>query len=428
MFEKNNNFVTLTLSFYFCVAIERDVEVNIEEGVRRRLRSRKRRPEMWARTVTQEHVLKGTPHTNHKRRKIAGKNVKYEECKCRFQCTVSISEEHQQALFTEYRTLPSRTQQRLFLAKFMVEAPVQRRRGTAEDSTKLRTRAVAYHLRNAKGELVRVCRLFFCRTFSISETLTKNILKSTSPTTGRYSCEHKNTSRIPWNKTEERRVRKVKTFIASIPKVPSHYCRHDSKRLYFEPTLNISKLYALYIEKIGDNPVSKFVFSQLFHDWDPPLSFYHPKKDQCSICNHKPENKYASHIDRKEAIAAAKVQDKECALADSPRTVYATFDLQALLTLPYTQDSELYYSRKLSVMNFTIHDSLGNGICNVWDESHGGKGSTEIGSCVIEYLKSLPSTTERVIFYCDTCGGQKISSLFQLCYSLLIRLNSAISL
>ncbi len=85
---------------------------------------------------------------------------------------------------------------------------------------------------------------------------------------------------------------------------------------------------------------------------------------------------------------------------------YATFDLQAVLTSPFAGDCLIYYSRKLSVLNFTIFDSKENGICYLWPEIEGKKGSSEIGTCLLKYLQNLPNEVERVIFYADTCGGQ----------------------
>ncbi|KAE9528873.1 hypothetical protein AGLY_012448 [Aphis glycines] len=88
----------------------------------------------------------------------------------------------------------------------------------------------------------------------------------------------------------------------------------------------------------------------------------------------------------------------------SKTMIYASFDLQAVLTLPYAGDAQIYFSIKLSIMNFTVYDSRKKGICYLWDETHGKKGSVEIKTCLLKYLKSLPGEIEHVVFY--ACGGQ----------------------
>lgn len=42
----------------------------------------------------------------------------------------------------------------------------------------------------------------------------------------------------------------------------------------------------------------------------------------------------------------------------------------------------------------------------MWDETEGDRGSCEIATCLITYLKSLPSSVRHVCFYSDCCTGQ----------------------
>lgn len=70
-----------------------------------------------------------------------------------------------------------------------------------------------------------------------------------------------------------------------------------------------------------------------------------------------------------------------------------TFDLQAILSVPFTGDAQIYYRRRLSVFNFTIYNYYkpvgGDRHCYVWDETNGGKRSSEIGTCLLDYLSNL---------------------------------------
>ena len=84
-----------------------------------------------------------------------------------------------------------------------------------------------------------------------------------------------------------------------------------------------------------------------------------------------------------------------------------TFDLQAILQLPYAAENQLYYVRKLYVYNFTIYDSHdGSGNAYLWDEVNSMKGSNEISSCLMKYFEELSTYVTHVASFSDTCGGQ----------------------
>lgn len=75
--------------------------------------------------------------------------------------------------------------------------------------------------------------------------------------------------------------------------------------------------------------------------------------------------------------------------------------------------SNFYYVSKVNTLNFTIYEmNSKNVICYVWHEGEANRGAIEIGTCVLEYLKSLSrdlatGTKFDVIFYSDNCCGQQ---------------------
>ncbi|CAH2009717.1 unnamed protein product [Acanthoscelides obtectus] len=237
--------------------------------------------------------------------------------------------------------------------------------------------------------------------------------------TGLFIGHDKRIDSKPHNITPIAIKQQVMSHIDSFPKIESHYCRRDSKKEYLSPELNISIMYRLYQEYCEENdmsPVSRFVYQSIFHEHDPPLSFYKPKKDQCTVCNvfKASQNKepsranFENHKRREKESLEMKGNDKKRAVENKGREFRAiSFDLQAILPIPFAGDSQVYYKSHLNVYNFTIYDcSNKDGICYVWDETHGSKGSSEIGTCLYKYLQSLPQTVEHVATFSDTCGGQ----------------------
>ena len=121
------------------------------------------------------------------------------------------------------------------------------------------------------------------------------------------------------------------------------------------------------------------------------------------------ENSYVQHQERKKRAREEKAKDK-CRAKSDPTFYAATFDLEAVLTTPCSLVGELYYKRKLSCYNLSFY-SLGNGVgtCYLWDETHGNRGSCEVGTCLISHLNSLSNKTssiKEITLYSDTCGGQ----------------------
>ncbi|CAH2090933.1 unnamed protein product [Euphydryas editha] len=89
---------------------------------------------------------------------------------------------------------------------------------------------------------VRVCRLFFLNTLSLgedsfkcwtkeSDTINEDLRFDDSPT-----LDIDNTSSAALVPKYTHVTQKVKTWIDLIPKVPSHYCRASSSKLYVEST------------------------------------------------------------------------------------------------------------------------------------------------------------------------------------------------
>lgn len=206
-------------------------------------------------------------YLNTKGRTVPEKKVRIEDCQCKFECPSHITAVQQQTLFAEFRSMKTRAEQRAYLASLIVSNPPKRHR--TEEPKVLRQRSAAYHLKDAAGEDIRVCREFFCATFAISRKITSNIVKKKSPGTGRYDSSHGNKGRVAPNITSPRRARDVMKHLSLVPKVPSHYCRKKSKKLYFEATLNRTKLYKLYKEWTDVEPVSYSVYVRILNEHEP---------------------------------------------------------------------------------------------------------------------------------------------------------------
>ena len=179
-------------------------------------------------------------------------------------------------------------------------------------------------------------------------------------------------------------------------------------------------MYRLYRDKfclregIAD-PVSEGVYRNIFVT-QYNLKFFVSKKDQCTLCNAY--NK--GTLDYKQTMQVScnehKAREKEahdCKEADKKRAAEdksfkaITFDQQAVLYTPCSGDCQIFYKRKLAVYNFTTHEGdTKNGFCYLWDETEGRRGSLEISTSLIMYIRGLPQSITHVSSFSDTCAGQ----------------------
>jgi uncharacterized protein with PIN domain len=78
----------------------------------------------------------------------------------------------------------------------------------------------------------------------------------------------------------------ITDHIRSFPVIESHYCRASTSKQYLEGSLNITKMYNLYLERCRDDgkePAKASLHRQIFCT-KFNLSFHKPKSDRCPVC------------------------------------------------------------------------------------------------------------------------------------------------
>ncbi|KAE9523508.1 hypothetical protein AGLY_016060 [Aphis glycines] len=87
----------------------------------------------------------------------------------------------------------------------------------------------------------------------------------------------------------------------------------------------------------------------------------------------------------------------------------AVFDLQKVLTTPQGDVGSFYYKRKFATYNFTVYDiGKKQAYSYMWCESDGKRGSNEIGTCLLKFIKFMKENygISEFSFYSDNCAGQ----------------------
>lgn len=159
----------------------------------------------------------------------------------------------------------------------------------------------------------------FLSTLGLGEKHVLNWCLTAKDNEMNFEKNKENNKRSTIKITPEKRKRIFVTeFLEKLPKLPSHYCRKSTSRLYFEPYIkSISQLYNMYLIKCNEEnkqSVSRKVFTEVYNETN--FSVYHPKKDQCDICcsyqtKNIGENEWNEHIMDKNKSREEKQKDKK---------------------------------------------------------------------------------------------------------------------
>lgn len=408
-------------------------------GLKTPTKKRKLDPPRWKCSQAKSAYNTGKAHTSLRGKDIPARTMKGGcGASCRRNCQGRIRPEQRQALFNKYWSFGDKMTQWFFLAKLVKVVDIKKRTTNVEDGSQpYRKQAYEYYLNELEsGTQIRVCQAMFLATFDISISVIKTSLLKNSP-----DKRGKHGNRI---KTSPVLIQSVKEHIKRFPVVDSHYCRADSVKKYLDPHLSIAQMYRMYLvgrDKTSSDTASLRQYRDIFNTCFN-LSFFKPKKDQCSVCcefqSMTEEQKlsqptkviaYNAHRNAIEKARSLKTEDKALsrdteAMATLGKNVrMVTFDLQKVLYCPRVEIGDYYYKRKLSCFNFTVFDcTKKQAFLYVWDNSVAMKGSNEISSFVLNYMQTMiEEGVNDFRFYSDSCPGQNKNQFLYTMYYMAAR-------
>lgn len=286
-----------------------------------------------------------------------------------------------------------------------------------------RTQTIQYYLRHNSSRL-QVCRKMFHSTLGLKAKMVRNWITGggshgtqDSPDKSLSLCKSSR-QLAPQGKHNKKRRAFLEKWLAELPKMDSHYCRKDSKKLYFESDFSTNQeIYKLYVEDCEskkeneDLKLSYPIFAEIMKQSN--YSIYRPKKDQCNLCvSHKAKNvsdeDYEEHRKEIEKMREEKKNDIEN--AEAGLCAVFCMDVQAVKLVPQLNASAAYYKMKLQLHNFTIYNIVTHESDNyVWDETDGNLVSSVFATCIIKHLKKFHDQSpeiHHIIIYSDGCFHQ----------------------
>lgn len=162
------------------------------------------------------------------------------------------------------------------------------------------------HYLNDGTEKLQVCRRMFINTLDIGYKTIQYWVDGSSYGMSQGTLE-KISTKDTINKRYNESYNNLNQFFNHLPKLPSHYCRRDTLKLYleysFHSMIQLYEVYFKFCQEKGLTPLGRNVFPQEFKN--KKLALYAPKKDQCNVCfafkyGNVSEEEHQAHIQRKE--------------------------------------------------------------------------------------------------------------------------------
>lgn len=198
-------------------------------------------------------------------------------------------------IFKEYWKM-SWIEKKMFVSSLVDKKPTNRKTTGRADTRRGSTKVYYLKLNDQK---YRVCLKTFLGTLGIKEW------------TVRYWLGEKPNKETTMNRREDIALPTLKelvqTFLRDMPKMPSHYCRKESTKLYLEPIIQSKReLYRIYVKE-ATKKAQRVASRKLFEDVlkGENIALFQPKKDACDLCcsykvGNISEEEYQQHLSRKD--------------------------------------------------------------------------------------------------------------------------------
>ena len=352
-------------------------------------------------------------------------------CRCKNKCFEKIGDEGVKCIFDSFWAIGNYNKQNEYLSSRIAVNKPKRKYTKKEVSDAVR---YEYSVKFHDKEFV-ICRNAFHSVHGISakRCIIQQQRMRASPTGTPIS--DKRGQGPSANKITGAKLECVFEHIESLPTTSSHYTRaRCPHRKYLEAGGTVKLMFDKYeywmrethpeVETVKVRFYEK-VFTEYYN-----IAFKLPKKDTCATCDKfkvdinekKAKGENVEELqkkmdDHKQHASLAQRLLSESAKNPSPPSVMSSestrviaMDLQQTHPCPRISTSLAYYLRKLWVYNFCIYDvTKGKASMFVWDEVTGGRGSDEVASCLLKWVKQRQDEGEEfdvLRIFCDNSAGQ----------------------
>ncbi|CAH1953979.1 unnamed protein product [Acanthoscelides obtectus] len=238
-----------------------------------------------------------------------------------------IREEARKEMFTAFWKNLSWDQRKVYVCNLVSRQETSRK---TKDENSRRSCSLYYSL-NVGDKLIPVCKKMFLGTLGLGEWSVKSWVETSHYGTPSSGAET-NSRRLPRKSQNDSFIT---TFLEKLPKLPSHYCRKDTTKLYLEHEFSsysdLYKAFVDYSKTQNTAPASRNTLIKWVHKKN--IGIFKPRKDRCDTCvQYESQNlsleDWEQHRTDKERAQKEKNDDKEKAMQVVCHVI--TVDLQAV--------------------------------------------------------------------------------------------------
>ncbi|CAG9771646.1 unnamed protein product [Ceutorhynchus assimilis] len=178
------------------------------------------------------------------------------------------------------------------------------------------------------NEEVPVCKIMYSHTLSLGEWTIRSWTTQSNNRMNK-STQIELSQHNPRNYLFKEDRDFLIEFLTSLNKLPSHYCRKDTDKLYLEQNFqSFAQLHRVYEIKCQENekkPLSTKTLTKMAEEMN--LALFRPRQDQCDICfkyknGNLSEMDYSEHINMKNSARKEKEEDKKKGLRRTVQCYY----------------------------------------------------------------------------------------------------------
>lgn len=341
----------------------------------------------------------------------------------RFSC-VKVRPRHLKKLQENYFQKPEKTRQDNIIGSLIKTHRVKRRRPRPVILSKKNKPGgehafnVSYWLPIENNIRVPVCKKFFLSVTGVGRSRLNHIIHRVH--LGLAIEERRGGDRRSGQNIA--RKENVRRFIKNLRGSESHYNRAKSKRIYLQPGLSIRKLHTIYNKEASEELQMKCSMFRKIFVTEFNIGFKSPASDTCSTCcllKEKIKKAAPGSHDKMQLMVEKRVHSQRAKAFYSsmkeevPDSISFCFDLQQIQSLPKCPIQEAFYARQINFYNFCITDlATKNPQFYTWTEDKAGKGSLEISSALLHYLKITDLKGRSILrLFCDGCVSQNKNNI-----------------
>jgi hypothetical protein len=182
----------------------------------------------------------GLEYTNKGGNLVPGKACKPKCSNCRLKCCEKISDDQRLQIFHLFWKLTDLQKKQFYSANIIEYASKNLKKNSRRSFTREYSLPVG-------GVSYVVCQIFFLNTLNISEKRI-HVFLSNIRNDKKLEYESKHGAHTK-NVISSVELKVIKDHISSFPTLPSHYARKDTQKDFLDPSLNLNKMYAMYVPK-----------------------------------------------------------------------------------------------------------------------------------------------------------------------------------